>query len=120
MNISPVSFGKLHIKNNQDNKDFLTMVCANKMSAPARQLAIMDWTSGNDDIYLKAQKANSDRVQFEVEISNSEGKTFAWETFIPSNSGNGLKSLGEQISKHYCTPDKEASITPEQLLDLYS
>ena len=120
MNISPVSFGKLHIENNKNNKDFLTMICANKMAAPSRQFANMDMASGNNDIYLRAQKTDSDRVQFDVEISNKDGETFAWETFTPSNSGNGLKNLGEQISKHYYNPEAEAATTPEKLLDLYS
>lgn len=124
MNISPVSnnlyFGKLHIENNKDNKDFLTMVCANKMAAPARQFAAMDWASGNNDIFLKTQKTNSDHIQFDVEVADSEGKTIAWETLAVSNARNGLGSLNEQVSKHYYDAEGRAAATPEQLLALYA
>ena len=90
------------------------------MAAPAREFAVMDWTSKDDDIYLKAQRTNSECIEFDVEITDSEGKGIAWETLVPSNSGAGLKNLSDQISKHYYALNEKDTTTPEQLLDLYS
>lgn len=119
MNISPISFGKLHIKNTEDNKDFLTMLCSNRATAPSKQFAIIDKASGNEDVYLQAQKIDSDYTQFDVKISNDKEEVLAWESFVPSTSRHAIKGLSEQVLKHYYDSIQDIESTPEELLDLY-